>query len=104
MGGAVSAQVLRSGEPWLATTLDAAALERLSGGDTEHLRLLKESGLCSALAVPLASRGHVLGGSGWAAPTPRGPSVPRSSRWPASWPTAAAWPWRTRASTARPRT
>ena len=61
VGGAMSAQVLRSGEPWLATTLDAAALERLSGGDPEHLRRLKESGLCSALAVPLASRGHVLG-------------------------------------------
>jgi PAS domain S-box-containing protein len=58
--GAVSTQVLRTGEPWLAATLEGAALEGLCEG-AEHLRLVKETGLCSALAVPLASRGHVLG-------------------------------------------
>ncbi|HEX2189267.1 MAG TPA: GAF domain-containing protein [Longimicrobiaceae bacterium] len=53
-------KVVRTGEPELLEEVPDALLEALAA-DPEHLRLLRALGLRSALVVPLAARGEVLG-------------------------------------------
>jgi PAS domain S-box-containing protein len=54
------ARVLRDGEPELYEEVSDALVER-SARDPEHLRILRELGLCSAMIVPLVARGRTLG-------------------------------------------
>ena len=53
-------RVLRDGKPELLPEIPDAVLEA-SAQDPEHLRLLRELGLKSALVVPLIARGQTLG-------------------------------------------
>jgi signal transduction histidine kinase len=56
-------RVVRSGRPELLPTVPEAVLER-AARDSEHLALLRGLGLTSALWLPLAARGRVLGALG----------------------------------------
>jgi PAS domain S-box-containing protein len=53
-------KVLRTSEPDLIEEVDEGLL-RAAARDEEHLRLMRELGLRSNLAVPLAARGRILG-------------------------------------------
>lgn len=60
-GGAVGpAATLRTGESQLHAPIDDAVL-RIAARDEEHLAVLRELGLDSAIIVPLAARGRTLG-------------------------------------------
>jgi len=52
--------VLRTGRPELHADIPEASLERIAR-DAEHLRLLKELGLRSAIIVPIQARARTLG-------------------------------------------
>ena len=54
------AQVIRSGEPLLTTEVSDASL-RAAASDDEHLALLREIGVRSAMVVPIIDRERVLG-------------------------------------------
>ncbi len=53
-------EVIRTGKSELYVEIPPALLEA-AAKDTEHLRLLRELGLRSAMVVPLRSRGRILG-------------------------------------------
>jgi len=53
-------EVVRSGEPILLAEIPDALLVAVAQ-DAEHLRILREIGLASALTVPLQARGRVIG-------------------------------------------
>jgi predicted ATPase/signal transduction histidine kinase/tRNA A-37 threonylcarbamoyl transferase component Bud32 len=55
-----SARVLRSGEPLLLPEVSGNELRSFCEDD-EHLQLIRELGIRTALAVPLAARGQTLG-------------------------------------------
>lgn len=54
-------QVMETGAPQLYPEISDELLARVARGDPEHLRILRELGLRSALVVPLSGRGRVLG-------------------------------------------
>ncbi len=54
------ARVLRTGQPELAPDIQDAMLEFIAR-DAEHLRMLRELGMRSAMIVPLVVQGRVLG-------------------------------------------
>jgi PAS domain S-box-containing protein len=54
------ARVIRTGEPELYPELDDELLSR-AARDAEHLRILRELAVTSAMVVPLAARGQPLG-------------------------------------------
>ena len=53
-------RVLRTGEPELIPEVTLASL-RESGRSPEHVRLLREIGICSLMVVPLVARGEAIG-------------------------------------------
>ncbi len=56
----LAVQVMRSGEPLLLSTIPEELLVA-AARDEEHLRLIRELGLRSAIVVPLQARGRVFG-------------------------------------------
>jgi PAS domain S-box-containing protein len=73
LGGAALSEVVRTGEAWTCDDLDA--LPRFSG-DAEHARLRQGSGLRAVMALPLLSRGRVMGALWFGAGEARGPFGP----------------------------
>jgi PAS domain S-box-containing protein len=56
-----AAQALRSGHSVLIADFPDEASVRATTRDAEHARIIRALGPCSAIAVPLVARGHVLG-------------------------------------------
>ena len=56
-------RVIETGEPWFMPEVAADFIEAMSSDD-EHLALLRELGINSALFVPLTARGETLGAIG----------------------------------------
>jgi PAS domain S-box-containing protein len=75
LAGAATGEVVRSGQPWTCDDLDT--LPRLLG-DEEHARLRRAGGLRSVMAVPLLSRGRVMGALWFGAGEARGPFEPHA--------------------------
>jgi PAS domain S-box-containing protein len=65
-------QVLRTGEPVLATDVDESRLTELAQ-DERHLALLRELGVASFMLVPLVARERKLGAIGLISSDPRRP-------------------------------
>lgn len=53
-------QVIRTGQPELLADIPDALLESIAR-DRDHLRILREAGLRSAMVIPLRARGRILG-------------------------------------------
>ncbi|MBV9774875.1 MAG: PAS domain S-box protein, partial [Gemmatimonadetes bacterium] len=54
-------RTLRTGEPQLLPAIPDALLRAIAEGDAEHLEMLRDLGLASAMVVPLHARGRTLG-------------------------------------------
>jgi PAS domain S-box-containing protein len=55
-----TARALRTGQPFVISDVSRGWLVAITEGP-EHLKLLREMGICSLMAVPLVARGHTLG-------------------------------------------